>query len=138
MEEIIRTPQAEGQDELFSAEEAADIARQDALPAPEKTPMQRAAERILSVSRQRRAAQNGADWEGLFRRFPEAGASPLPQEVFAAVRQGSTPVEAYQQQRIRQLELQMQSERSARRSVGPAAGEGSPVGYDPFLHGLDQ
>lgn len=140
MEESIRTPQDERQDDLFTTDEAASIARQEGAeaPAPEKTPVQRAAERILAVSRQRRAGQNGGDWEGLFRKFPEAGASPLPQEVFAAVRQGATPVEAYQQQRIRQMELQLQSQQSARRSVGSAVGEGSPDGYDPFLHGLNQ
>lgn len=140
MEDSIRTAESERQDDLFTLEEAEAIARQEKgkVPTLEKSPVQRAAERILAVSRQHRAAQSGGDWDGLFQKFPEAGASPLPGEIFEAVRQGATPVEAFQQQRIRQMELQLQSLNSARRSVGPAAGEASPAGYDPFLHGLNQ
>lgn len=126
--------QQERSGDLFTAQEAQDIAGQNASGAPQPSALERAVERVRAVQG---AKSGGAGWDRLFERYPEAGGGKLDAEIFEGVRAGLTPTEAYQQSRLRAMQEQERLRQSAARAVGPLAGEGGPQAFDPFLAGLN-
>ncbi len=121
-------------EDLFTPEEARDIAAENAPERPEPTALERAARRVCAVQSGR---SGDAGWDRLFARYPEARDKALTAEVFAGVRGGLTPTEAYQHMRLAAMQAEQLAQQSARRAVGPLAGEGGPQETDPFLAGLN-
>lgn len=125
--------QQEHSGDLFTAEEAQDIAGQNAA-APTPSALERAVERVRAVQG---ARSDGAGWDRLFERYPETRGEKLDAEIFEGVRGGLTPTEAYQQSRLRAMQEENRLRQSAARAVGSLAGDGGPQEFDPFLAGLN-
>ena len=81
------------QNDLFTGEEAGEIAAENAPQPPGPSALERAAQRIASVQGKR---SGSAGWDRLFARYPEAREGRLDAAVFDGVRSGMTPTEAYQ------------------------------------------
>jgi hypothetical protein len=81
-------------------------------------------------------------WMALRERFPDVAIDKLPPDVYKAVENGMTPIEAYLDYQVRDAQLKLaalekQKETKAR-AIGPLAEEGTPVtGDDPFLEGFN-
>ncbi len=122
------------QNDLFTGDEAREIAEANAPQPPGASALERAAQRIAAVQGRR---SGGTGWDQLFARYPEARSGRIDAEVFAGVRSGMTPTEAYQTVRMRQMQADSEARQSAQRAVGSLAGDGGPQNTDAFLAGFN-
>lgn len=122
------------QNDLFTGEEAGEIAAENAPQPPGPSALERAAQRIASVQGKR---SGSAGWDRLFARYPEAREGRLDAAVFDGVRSGMTPTEAYQAAAMRRMREEGAAKQSAQRSVGSLAGDGGPQSTDAFLSGFN-
>lgn len=80
-------------------------------------------------------------WRDFSKRYPDVDAGALPEEVIHAIRDGATPIDAYQVHLIAQLEHEKQTaEQNAlnkARAVGSAKGDAAEKEKDAFLAGFN-
>lgn len=80
-------------------------------------------------------------WRDFSKRYPDVDAGALPEEVIHAIRDGATPIDAYQMHLIAQLEHEKQTaEQNAlnkARAVGSAKGDAAEKEKDAFLAGFN-
>ncbi|MBR5272405.1 MAG: hypothetical protein IKU25_03300 [Clostridia bacterium] len=74
-------------------------------------------------------------WEALLREFPDLDADAIPQEVFIAVDEGKTPIEAYQRHLINELRVKLSEKAAEERNIGSLRSDGEGM-QDAFLEGF--
>lgn len=100
-----------------------------------------AAERALAqVRRMHESAGFSGPWSKLFRRYPELSRESAYTELISSVKDGMTPLEAYQAKLLREqensLKITKNNGAAASRSVGSLEGDGDGAGVDDFLAGF--
>lgn len=89
---------------------------------------------------QRIAKERNEPWVRFFQQYPME-VKDIPKEVFESIGKGLSPIEAYQEYKIKQLEMEStatkQNLKNKEKALGSMRGEGeAPI--DPFLEGLSE
>ena len=98
-------------------------------------------QRILDAQTRANNEAQVRQWARVFEFYPDADVNKMPKEIFDDVENGKTPLEAYQNHIISNLNNQLTAEKTNTKNknmaVGSLASDHKETETDPFLIGLN-